>query len=154
MTRRICVLFVLGSGLLLAADTPETTFELMNGRFWNSLSSESRQMFLVAQRDGWILRGFTEDAIKAKVVQAFAARTTVADVSDMVTSLYREAENVDLPIGWVVLGCLAVQRGETSRDAVLMALRRHLSEQLNKKDANRTELDPIDIIQNPEKKNK
>jgi hypothetical protein len=45
----------------------------------------------------------------------------------MVTSIYADTENLAHPVGWVTLGCLAVQRGDTNRDAVMTALRKQMA---------------------------
>jgi hypothetical protein len=67
----------------------------------------------------------------------------------MVTSVYEEPENLELPIGWVTMACFAVQRGETTRVAVFMALRKHLSNQLQRKEPHlANDVDPVDVIQN------
>jgi hypothetical protein len=69
---------------------------------------------------------------------------TTNDLADMVSSVYAETENIALPIGWVAMGCLAVQRGETTRAAVFLALRKYLGDVSNKKGF--LDIDPIEVI--------
>ena len=137
MFRLICSVLLLGSSLLIAAKNPDETWEMKNGRFWNDLPSDdsTRSIFLVGMLDGWHLRGFTEATIKGKVILAFnsGGDFTTNDLADMVSSVYAETENIALPIGWVAMGCLAVQRGETTRAAVFLALRKYLGDVSNKK---------------------
>lgn len=45
----------------------------------------------------------------------------------MVTLAYKQPENLVLPISWIVMANFAVQRGETTRDVALAALRKFLS---------------------------
>jgi len=87
--------------------------------------------------------------ITVKEAKAFYGKFTTVDVAKMVTSVYEEPENLELPIAWVTMACFAVQRGDTTRDAAFMALRKHLSNELRRKDAHPfNEVDPIDIILN------
>lgn len=151
MTRRICILCLLGTGLLLAAGESDETYGLKNGRFWNHLPSDVQPSFLVGTLEGWRLRQSRETLITVKEIKAFttSARFTTGDLADMLTSVYGDPENLELPIGWVIMACYAVQRGETTREAVFMALRKHLSNELQRKDAHPVnEVDPIDIIRN------
>jgi len=147
---KLCAVVFLGASLLLAADDPkELTFELGNGRCWNSMPSEHRNTFLQGMLDGWSLRGATEESMKGSVMLAFSAGGdfTTNDLADMIASVYADAENLGLPVGCVALGCVAVKRGDTTRDTVLMALRKHMGDLLNSKGTRPgTDLNPINVI--------
>jgi hypothetical protein len=151
LTKRLCFLFLIGSGLFLAASNPDDTYgDMKNGRFWNTLPSDARPFFLFGMLEGWQLRQLREQYIEAKVAKAFwmsGGGFTMGDLANMVTSVYNEPENLDLPIGWVAMGCYAVKRGDTTRDLVFMALRKHLSDSLSKKAHPAFEDDPIDVIE-------
>jgi hypothetical protein len=69
---------------------------------------------------------------------------TYADLGAMITSMYQNAENLDLPIGWVVEACFAISRGETTRESVLLELMRQLRDKLNNP---LTETDPLPSIE-------
>ncbi len=148
MKKVLCLLLLVGGGFLLA-DDPSTTFGLQNGRFWNAMSTDSRPYFLVGMFEGWHARQLRDDFITVKEAKAFYGEFRTMDVAKMVTSVYGEPENLELPIAWVTMACFAVQRGDTTRDAVFMALRKHLSNELKRTDAHPfNEVDPIDIILN------
>jgi hypothetical protein len=151
MMKKLCLVFVLGAVALCAADGPNETFGMKNGRFWINLPSNdaSRVAFLIGLLDGWELRGYTQDIVSGSVLIAMSSDGyfTTSDMANMVTSVYADTENLTLPVGWVALGCLAVQRGDTTRDAVFMALRKHLSSLRNRKDElSNPEIDAVNVI--------
>ena len=83
-----------------------------------------RTIFLVAMIDGWTLRDNVEDIVRGDVIGAMKATgMQYGDLMLMVDAAYAHAENLSLPVGWVVMASLAVQRGETTTDVVLVALR-------------------------------
>jgi hypothetical protein len=104
------------------------TGSLSNGRQWNAITEERRVGFLDGMLQGWYLRGSTEKVISGSVILATTSNGhfTTNELSMMVTSAYSHAENLNLPIGWVALACMAVERGETSQEAALVALRQFL----------------------------
>jgi len=151
MMRRIFVLLLVGSCLLAAADNPDETRGLKNGRFWNSLPDDAKPYFLIGLFEGWSFHQLRAGAFTVKEAKAFmtSARFPTVDISAMLTSVYRDQENLELPIGWATMACFAIQRGETTRDAVFMALRKALSDDLRRTDAHlANELDPMDVILN------
>jgi hypothetical protein len=149
MRRAICCFFLVGACLLTAEDSPTETLGLKNGRFWNALPSDSRPYFLIGMFEGWTFRQRRENSISIKEAKVFwaSAKFPAVDVTEMVTSVYREPENLNLPIAWVTMACFSVQRGETTRDAVFMTLRKNISTEMQRTDAHpANEIDPIDII--------
>jgi hypothetical protein len=56
ITKTICVLCLLASGLLLAADTSEETLGLKNGRYWSGLPADAQPYFLIGMFEGWTFR--------------------------------------------------------------------------------------------------
>jgi hypothetical protein len=149
--RQLCLVVVVGALSLSAADGPEATFSMKNGRFWNTLTTNNayRPAFVIGLLDGWTLRGYTEDVIGGKVIVAMSGtgQFTTDDLAEMITSVYAETENLTLPVGWVVLGCLAVQRGEATRDLVFMTLRRHLSSlRASKEKLSNSDVDAVRVI--------
>ena len=149
MCRALSIALLFGGSLLMAAAKPDETFGMKNGRFWNNLPSDdsTRSILLVGILDGWTLRSHTEEAELGKVIHALSSggNFTTNDLADMVSSVFADTENITLPIGWVAMGCLAVQRGETTRGAVSLALRRHLAEMSKGRHVG-NEIDPIDVI--------
>jgi hypothetical protein len=106
-----------------------------DGRYWNSLPPTSRIFFLSGFFEGWNQRGAEDDTVSGLVLLATSTgggSFTYGNLASMVDSAYKDAENLSLPIAWVVMGSLAVQRGETTRDVVLAALRKHQAEIWNK----------------------
>src|SRR5271166_6027626 len=87
MTRRICILLLLGSGFLLAADTSQETLGLQNGRFWNSLPPDAQPYFLMGLLEGWEIRQKRVGVLTKKEAMAFYTTTTFTfgDIGDMVT---------------------------------------------------------------------
>jgi hypothetical protein len=150
MKRLFLIILLATASIWAENNNPEETFEMKNGRFWNRLvSSDSRVTFLLGLIDGWKLREFTKDAILAKELIAWQGnpKATIGDLTEMITSVYGETENQTLPVGWVAMGCLAVQRGDATRDAVFIVLRKHLTTELGRTDPSpATEIDPIDVI--------
>ncbi len=129
--KRTFVAFVLVATSIWANDCPDQTFQMKNGRFWSHLESdEYKFVYLRGIFDGWDLRGMTKDSISGEEIGAWIGgpKSTISDLSASVTSIYQEPENLVLPIGWVVMGVFAVQRGDTTRDVVFMALRKQLAE--------------------------
>jgi hypothetical protein len=99
--------------------------------------------------DGWKLRGETEDRVAGPVLTAmtFGGSINYGELVRLVDSAYTDSQNLTLPIGWVMMGGLAVQRGETTLDVVLSALRRHLADvTLRGTPVTNIEVDPIDTI--------
>jgi hypothetical protein len=128
--KKLCILILAGSSLLFAADEPsDGTFGLENGRLWKTLRPDYRDMYIRGIFHGWVLRGDTEDTVMGKVINAMTASGNFRsnDLADMLTSIYADSENVALPIGWVVLASLAVERGEADRSTVLAALRKQMA---------------------------
>lgn len=158
MRRLVAVFLLVAVPSIWAADNPEETFQMKNGRFWNHLgpsTDDYQSAFLLGLFDGWALRGMTKDTILGKelIVWSGGPKSTVSELATMITSVYEEPENLPLPIGWVVMGAFAVQRGDTTRDVVFMALRKHLAKMLDSPAAARvSELDPIDVIMQLRKK--
>ena len=104
---------------------------------------------MIGLLDGWNLRGFTQETIKGKeiIVMSSGGKFMTDDLANMVTSIYADTENVGLPVGWVAMGCLSVQRGETTRDLVFKALRKHLADLMGSQGTHYgNEVDPIDVI--------
>src|SRR5579872_2251273 len=113
--KNLCTIILAASSLLFAAEERnDKTFGLENGRLWNSLQPDYRHVFLLGVLHGWQLRGNTEEVMKGRVINAFASSGNFHsdELADMVTSVYADTENVALPIGWVALASLAVERGE------------------------------------------
>src|SRR5258706_16314731 len=109
--RKLCLLLVVASVSLLTADDPSRTFGLNNGRFWNSLPNvDTRHTFVMGLLDGWGLRGNTEEATQGRVINAMTGGSHFRTdyLVSLVTSVYADVENLPLPVGWVVMGCLAV----------------------------------------------
>jgi len=155
--KRLFVIFLLATASIWAADNPEETFEMKNGRFWTHLGSatdEYKSAFLLGLIDGWTLRGMTKTSIPGKELIAWKAgpKSTLSDLAATVTSVYDETENQPLPIGWVVMGAFAVQRGDATRDLVFMALRKHLAQMMDGQARPASEVDPIDVIMQFRKK--
>jgi len=121
-------LLICGMSLLGAETDEDQTFQLKNGRFWVHLDADQRTMFLVGLQDGWTLRGDTEAASLGAVFLVWGAKgLQYSELSDMVTLAYKQPENLVLPISWVVMANFAVQRGDTTRDVALTALRKFLN---------------------------
>ena len=69
----------------------------------------------------------------------------------MLISIYEAPENLDLPIGWAIMACYSVKRGDTTRDVVFKHLRKALSNELERKDPHpANDFDPMDVILNPQ----
>ena len=145
-----CVVFVsLWSTSVHAQD--DVTYGLRNGRFWRDMAPDLsvKAVFLSGLIEGWKLRDQVEDVISGAVVVAMSPGGTMqyADLAVMVDATYEHAENLSLPVGWVVMASFAVQRGDTTRDMVFPALRRHLAELRNTTTSRPTsEVSPIDTI--------
>jgi hypothetical protein len=107
--KKLFVVFLLAATSILAADNPEETFQMKNGRFWSHLGSsadEYKSVFLLGLFDGWTLRGMTKETILGKelIVWTSGPKSTISDLAATVTSVYEEPENLPLPVGWVVMG--------------------------------------------------
>jgi hypothetical protein len=149
MWKRVVTLCLLGTSVLLAADKQDETYHLKNGRFWNVMPSEVRPYFLTGILEGWSFHQSRAAFITVKEARAFSttATFTVGDLENMLTSVYGDPENLELPIAWAMMACDAVQRGETTRDAAFMALRKALSDELKRQEPHpANELDPLDVI--------
>jgi hypothetical protein len=144
----VCGLFPLH--VAVAADE-DKTYRLKNGRYWNSLPPESegpyRLVFLTGILDGWELSEQTKEAILGKYIIVWDAsgRFTTDELTVMITATYQQSENVNLPVGWVAMACLAVERGETTKDTIMLALRKHLAG-LSGRTVYGHDADPVDII--------
>jgi hypothetical protein len=127
----------------------DQTIGMKNGRFWNSLTTDSeRTLFVLGLRDGWSLRGNTEDTVSGKIILAFHpcnSSMTYGEEVEMISAAYREPENRGLPVGWVLMANSAIHCGKTAGSSVFPALRRHLAE-ISGKTAAGDELAPIDTI--------
>jgi hypothetical protein len=114
-----------------AADNQLTTFNMRNGHFWHELSEagDYRPAFLMGLMEGWDLRGNTESSVLDSTANALSRspQFSTDDLAKMISSVYKDPENLSLPVGWVALGCLAVQRGESTKAIVFVALRKHLA---------------------------
>ena len=143
------LLLILRIGATAAgADNEDQTYGMKNGRFWNGLDDDSeRTAFLVGLDDGWSLRGDTESIVSGKVLLALhpcASSITYGEEVEMITAAYKEPENRNLPIGWVMMADRAIQCGETTSNAVFPALRKHLADR--KTGGGDTLVGPIDVI--------
>jgi hypothetical protein len=120
---------LLSASFACSQPAADETFRLKNGRFWASLPSETQPMYLAGIVEGWELRADTEELVQGKVINALrrGGSVTYSELARMVSTAYSSAENLSLPIGWVLMADLAIQRGETTIEAVFPALRRHLS---------------------------
>jgi hypothetical protein len=80
--------------------------------------------------DGWALRESTEDNVSsgAPTMTNGIRPKGASDLARMLDVAYANEENLNLPIGWVLMGSLAVQRGETTTALVMQRLRRHLAD--------------------------
>jgi hypothetical protein len=123
-----------------------------NGRYWNAIDGpEAQSAYLAGVLDGWFLGMANEDGVKGKYLNIFSRGRggpfSTADLANMLTSIYRDAENLNLPIKWIAMASFAIVRGETSRESVLPALRRYLGSQTPGPDGS-TPLPPtpVDVI--------
>jgi hypothetical protein len=148
--KNLCTIILAGCSLLFAAEERnDRTFGLENGRLWTSLQPDYRPVFHLGIVHGWQLRANTEEVMKGKVINAFASSGNFYsnELADLVTSVYADTENVALPIGWVVLASLAVERGQVDRNTVLTALRKQMTDLLNgKRSRPNTDYDPLETI--------
>ena len=70
-----------------------------------------------------------------------------AELKRMIDHAYESPENLNLPIGWVVMADFAIMRGEVTEEAVFPALRRFLTELSVRKDGvNAPGTSPIPIL--------
>ncbi len=141
---------------------------MKNGRYWNhtlclpkayyakhDIPADTFQvLFLVGLIDGWKLEKITKGVIPVTeaLVWQGGPESTLSDLAATVSDAYEAAENQPLPIGWVLLGALAVQRGDTTRDLVFMALRKHLTQMMDGQTRPATALDPTEVIMQFHKK--
>src|SRR5262249_24607964 len=104
-----------------------------------------RNAFILGLVDTWEFRNQIQDPITGSLLLALGAsggfRTD--ELSRMITSIYSDMENIQLPIGWVALACLAIERGDTDKASVLTALRKQLSTALSKSSLEAKDLDPL-----------
>jgi len=152
---KLWIIGLVSCTLLLSADVDEETFGLKNGRFWSTLATEETAIFLVGMVDGWKLREHTEEAIPGKVILVWNATAPFkySELANMVGLAYANPENMSLPIGWVVMACLAVQRGDTARDPLFEALRKHLTDLRSRPGTFYTsDISPVDVILKLKKK--
>lgn len=153
--KRLLIVGLLCSIGLSAADI-EQSWGLKNGRYWQEgiVTDGARGCFLAGLMDGWRLRGDTEDSVRGSVLMALEHPTPIkySELVAMVNSAYAEPENLSLPVGWVLLGALAVQRGEVTKDGVLLALRKHLAS-LGSTNHLSSEISPVEIIMDLKKQN-
>src|SRR5260370_5725930 len=107
----------------------DKTFSLLNGRYWTKLEPEQRPFFLAGMVDGWTFRKETEETVQGNVINAWGAAGNLkySEMVKMIDLAYAEPENLTLPVGWVVMASMAIQRGDTTRDVVLSALRRFMA---------------------------
>ena len=126
----VVAVVLLSAGLAYSQTPSDQTLYLRNGKFWSSLPTETQSIFLMGVVDGWKLRGDTEELVRGKVALALVPGGNVSygEMARMVTTAYADPINMSLPIGWVLMAELAVQRGEATNEAVLAALRRHLED--------------------------
>jgi hypothetical protein len=132
-----------------AAQDREKTLGLDNGRHWNAILDVNWRIgYLDGLIDGWKLRAYTEESIRGRVINAMTSSGsfTTNEVAKMVTAAYSNTENLNLPVGWIALACLAVQRGETTTEAVFLALRQFLTGLQSKPEYSADELDPLPAI--------
>jgi hypothetical protein len=100
-----------------------------NGRQWNKISDSFKLGFIAGLIDAWEMRDQTEETRDGYVQIALqpSSNTTLGDLREMVEGVYKHPENLDLPIGWVLMACISVKKGENTSDAVLAALRKYTS---------------------------
>jgi len=114
----------------LAQSGPSTvTLGMRNGSFWTQMFLQDKsaaQGYLCGVAEGWLLRGDTEDSTSGMTLLLSPGSESYDTLTDMVTSVYKDTANQELPIPWVLLAEISVLRGKTSNDRVLPALRRHL----------------------------
>jgi hypothetical protein len=151
--KRILVLLAAAITLTMGAladDKPsDQTFGLSNGRYWNSVGADFRKIYVIGLSDGWHLRADTEDLMKGEAIYAFSAPGGfhASELATMITAAYAETENTALPIGWVALASLAVQRGEADKNIVFSALRKFMATlQGTKGGRKNTDFDPLPTI--------
>jgi hypothetical protein len=105
---------------------------MRNGRFWSQLAPDDpvKAFYVLGLLDGWELRDRVPGDTNTDLIEAMAPRRNnlPIDLAKMLTLTYGEAENLRLTVGWVVLGSMAVIRGDTDRERMLAALRKYLSE--------------------------
>ena len=119
------------------------------------MSSNERIAFVRGVIDGWALRESTEDNVSSggPSMMNGISPTRSSELARMLDLAYANDENLNLPIGWVLMGSLAVQRGETTTEVVMQRLRRHLADvSFRGTPVDRTELNPIDAISSVTKK--
>jgi hypothetical protein len=134
-----------------------STFGESNGRLWTQLSDNERPILLRGILDGWKLRGESEDRVLDQVLTAMNVGGSInyGELVRMVDLAYSDSQNLTLPVGWVLMGSLAIQRDETTRDVVLPALRRHLADvTFSGTPVTNIEVNPIDTILSVSRKNR
>jgi hypothetical protein len=144
--RIACAVALLGTSLLFAQEDIGRTFGLLNGQYWKEIGSEdARSIFITGMIDGWDARKFTEHVSIVDNIYSASGRVTMRDIAVMVSAAYSDRTNVNLPIAWVTMACLAIQKGETTKELVFPALRSHMTA-MSQGMHELTEVNPIPVI--------
>lgn len=144
--RKLLVVLICSAGLASSQTASDATLRLRNGRFWSTVPPEAQSIFLMGIVDGWKLRGDTEELVRGKVALALipGGNVSYGEIANMVSLAYADPANISLPIGWVLIAELAIQRGEATTEEALQALRKHLEEG----EVDPPGVSPIDAIMN------
>jgi hypothetical protein len=108
-------------------------------------SDDVRSIFITGMNDGWEARKFTERTAISDNIFSASGRVRMSDIAAMVSAAYSDRTNVNLPIAWVAMACLAIQKGETTRELVFPALRSHMTA-MSQGMHDLTEVNPIPVI--------
>lgn len=124
MKRFLCSLLL--AGALVAAEAPEETFGLRNGRFWNKLGKAGD--FGSGMQFGY-LHGYTNGLVWGEAKDAngyYPARLSFGEIQKALDEIYSQPENVLIPIPLALTTVVLKVNGASKNevDEFLVTMRR------------------------------
>ena len=122
MIRKALLLTILLLGVLYGQDEIDSTRLMCNGRMWRKMSVDHKLAYVMGIKDAWVESALASGDVTKFVENRWADRFTVKDYMKELDLIYRDGENIRLPIPAAIWYCTAKLKGKSTKAELERAL--------------------------------
>ncbi len=113
---RTILILVLLAGWSLAAQESHSTKQMINGRAWLAMTDTAKTFYVSGVHDSIVAEGMVYLHPLEEVKKKWAERFTVGDHIEELNKLYKDRENILLPVPAALDYCTEKLKGGKSKD--------------------------------------
>lgn len=121
------MLLVVMIGIVTAQEPNIFSAEMANGRLWVAMDTPTKTVYLTGLRDWMVFASFESGDQRKYLDEKWAAHFNVGDYVKEMDLLYREGENVRIPLPFGVAYCTVKLKGNLTKEELeqrLIGIRR------------------------------